>query len=155
MAPLSSYCLALTPSRVMHETRALVLLLTTELSFSVHCSTTAYVQLLQLCPTLHNPINCSPPGSSVRGISMARIFEWVAMPSSRVSSRSRAQTHVSCISFTADGALLLSHRGSPLPCPYFEALSGTNQCSVWGSSMSKHYACFFSLFTCYLINDQV
>ena len=149
MAPLSSYCLALTPARAMHETKAPVLMLTTELSSSVHCSTTVCALLL------HNPINCSPPCSSVHGISMARIFEWVAMPSSRVSSQPRAQTHVPYISFTAEGALLWSHQGSPLPCPYFEVLSGTNQCSVWGSSMSKHYACFFSLFIRYLINDQV
>ena len=39
---------------------------------------------LQLCPTLCDPMNCSPPGSSVHGILQARILEWVAMPSSRV-----------------------------------------------------------------------
>ena len=34
------------------------------------------------CPTLGiDPIDCSPPGSSVRGILQARILEWVAMPS--------------------------------------------------------------------------
>ena len=36
---------------------------------------------LQLCPTLCDPKDCSPPGSSVRGILQARILEWVAMPS--------------------------------------------------------------------------
>ena len=35
------------------------------------------------------PVNCSPPGSSVPGISQARILEWVAMPSSRGSSPPR------------------------------------------------------------------
>ena len=40
----------------------------------------------QSCPTLCNPMDCSPPGSSVHGISQARILEWVAMPSSRGSS---------------------------------------------------------------------
>ena len=35
---------------------------------------------LQLCPTLCNPMDCSPPGSSVHGILWARILEWVAMP---------------------------------------------------------------------------
>ena len=34
------------------------------------------------CPTLCDPMDCSPPGSSVRGILQARILEWVAMPSS-------------------------------------------------------------------------
>ena len=33
-----------------------------------------------------DPVNCSPPGSSVHGILQARILEWVAMPSSRGSS---------------------------------------------------------------------
>ena len=34
--------------------------------------------------TLCDPMDCSPPGSSVHGILQARILEWVAMPSSRV-----------------------------------------------------------------------
>ena len=33
----------------------------------------------QLCLTLCNPMDCSPPGSSVHGILQARILEWVAM----------------------------------------------------------------------------
>ena len=33
----------------------------------------------QSCPTLCDPMDCSPPGSSVRGILQARILEWVAM----------------------------------------------------------------------------
>ena len=37
----------------------------------------------QPCPTLCNPMDSSPPGSSVHGILQARILEWVAMPSSR------------------------------------------------------------------------
>ena len=40
----------------------------------------------QLCLTLCNPIDCSPPGSSVHGILQARILEWVALLSSRGSS---------------------------------------------------------------------
>ena len=39
-----------------------------------------------VCPTLCDPVDCSPPGSSVRGISQARILEWAAIPSSRGSS---------------------------------------------------------------------
>ena len=52
----------------------------------------------QLCPIPCDPMNCSPPGSSVCGILQSRILEWVAMPSSRGSSPPRDQTHVSCIS---------------------------------------------------------
>ena len=41
---------------------------------------------LQSCLTLCNPMDYSPPGSSVRGILQARMLEWVAAPSSRGSS---------------------------------------------------------------------
>ena len=34
----------------------------------------------QSCPTLYNPMDCSPPGSSVHGILQARILEWIAIP---------------------------------------------------------------------------
>ena len=37
----------------------------------------------QSCVTLCNPMDCSPPGSSVHGIFQARILEWVAISSSR------------------------------------------------------------------------
>ena len=40
-----------------------------------------HAQLLQSCLSLWDPIDCSPPGSSVHGILQARILEWVAMPS--------------------------------------------------------------------------
>ena len=36
-------------------------------------------QSLQSCLTLGNPMDCSPPGSSVHGILQARILEWVAI----------------------------------------------------------------------------
>ena len=42
-------------------------------------------QSLQSRPTLCDPVDCSPPGSSVHGILQARILEWVAMPSSKES----------------------------------------------------------------------
>ena len=44
---------------------------------------------LQSRPTLCDPMDCSPPGSSVRGTLQARILERVVMPSSRGSSRPR------------------------------------------------------------------
>ena len=56
-----------------------------------------YVLVAQLCPTLCDPMDCSLPGPSVRGILQARILEWVAIPFSRESSRPRDQTQVSCI----------------------------------------------------------
>ena len=51
----------------------------------------------QLCPTLCDPMDCSPPGSSVHGTFQARILEWVAIPFSGRSSRPRDGTQVSWI----------------------------------------------------------
>ena len=51
----------------------------------------------QSCLTLCNPMNCSPPGSSVHGILQARILEWFTISFSRVSSWPRDWTCVSCI----------------------------------------------------------
>ena len=45
------------------------------------------VLVIQSCPTLRDPMDCSPPGSSVHGILQARIVEWVAIPFSRGSSQ--------------------------------------------------------------------
>ena len=53
---------------------------------------------LQLCLPLCNPMDCSPPGSSVHGILQAGILQWVAIPSSRGSSWPRDQTHISYVS---------------------------------------------------------
>ena len=44
------------------------------------------VLVAQSCPTLCDPMDCSPPGSSVHEILQARILEWVAIPFSRGSS---------------------------------------------------------------------
>ena len=46
-----------------------------------------------------NPMDCSPPGSSVHGILHARILEWGVMLSSRGSSRPRDWTHMSYVSY--------------------------------------------------------
>ena len=39
----------------------------------------AAAKSLQLCPTLCDPMDCSPPGSSVHGIFQARVLEWGAI----------------------------------------------------------------------------
>ena len=54
-------------------------------------------EVIQSCLTLCDPMNCSPPGSSVNGIFQAKILEWVAISFSRGSSRPSNQTQVSCI----------------------------------------------------------
>ena len=55
------------------------------------------VLVAQSCLTLCNLMDCSLPGSSVRGIFQARSLEWGAVSYSRGSSWSRDWTHVSCI----------------------------------------------------------
>ena len=68
------------------------------LLYYIRCeSHKAVVQVAQLCPTLCHARDCSPPDSSVHGILQARILEWVAMSSSRGSSRPRDRTQVSHI----------------------------------------------------------
>ena len=44
----------------------------------------------QMCPALCDPVDCSPPGFSVHGISQGRILEWVAISFSRESSQPRS-----------------------------------------------------------------
>ena len=58
-----------------------------------------------------NPVDCSPPGSSDRGILQARILEWVAISSSRGSSQPGDQTRVS---FLAGGFFTTEPPGAKL-----------------------------------------
>ena len=54
-------------------------------------------ELAQSYPTLWDPMDCSPPGSSVHGIFQVRVLKWVAISFSRGSSLPRNRTWVSCI----------------------------------------------------------
>ena len=60
-----------------------------------------------------NPMDYSPPGSSVRGVFQARILEWAAMPSSRASSPPRDGTCISYASCTAGGFFTTVPPGKP------------------------------------------
>ena len=42
-------------------------------------------EVVQSCPTLSDPVDCSPPGSSIHGIFQARVLEWGAIAFSRGS----------------------------------------------------------------------
>ena len=65
-------------------------------------------------PTLFaTPMECSPRGSSVHGISQARILEWVAISSSKGSSYPRDRTLASMSPALQEDSLPLSHWGSP------------------------------------------
>ena len=55
-------------------------------------------KLGQSCLTLCDPMDCSPPGSSVHGIFQARILEQIAISSSGESFQAKDRILVSCVS---------------------------------------------------------
>ena len=88
----------------------------------------------QSCPTLCDPMDGSPPGSSVHGILQARILEWVATSFSKGSSQLRDQTHVSCV-------YLLHWQADSLPLHHLEnprLHSVQFSCSVVSDSLQPH-----------------
>ena len=60
----------------------------------------SYCMHVNSSPTLCDPMDCSPSGSSVHGILQTRILEWVAISYPRGSSWPRDWTHVSWVSCT-------------------------------------------------------
>ena len=58
-------------------------------------------RIAQSCPTLCDPLDCSPLVSSVRRIFQARILEWLAISYSRRSYQPRDPTWISCVSCIA------------------------------------------------------
>ena len=79
-----------------------------------------HTKSLQSCPTLCDPMDCSPLGSSVHGILQARIQQWVAMLFGRGSSQSRDRTRVSCVYlYWQAGSLPLAPSGKPTEDAYW------------------------------------
>ena len=62
------------------------------------CVCVCVVCLSHFSLTLCDSTDCSPPGSSFRGMYQARILEWVAISFSRGSSQPRDQAHISYVS---------------------------------------------------------
>ena len=120
-----------------------------------------HTKLHQLCLALWDPIDCSQPGSSVRGISQARILEWVTMHSSRGSFWSRDRTGIAYVPCT--GRWILYHEcylGSSLtivgrlksPQPWLQwktSLSSTPKESNTALSLSPQILGLKSLKTLY------
>ena len=52
----------------------------------MNAAAAAAAKSLQSCPTLSDPMDCSPPGSSVHGIFQARVLEWAAIAFSDVNA---------------------------------------------------------------------
>ena len=93
-------------------------------------------------PAFCDPVDCSPPGSSLHGISQARILERVAMLSSRGSSRPRDWALVSCIAgrfFTTRDALLLTV-GNDTCVPTLLLAGFQDYCREW---QQADLSCFF------------
>ena len=85
------------------------------------------VLVTQSCPTFCNPMDYSPPGSSVHGISQVRILEWVAISSSGGSSR------------PIDGDCGRQLRGG-WTCPgEFEALHSQREKGFWKAAKGENY----------------
>ena len=87
----------------------------------------------KLCPILCNPMDCSLPGSSVHGVSQARILEWVVMPSSTGSSQPRDRAHVSWL---AGGSFITEPPGKSV----LRALKGSIM--LWEGSWHWHSGYF-------------
>ena len=96
----------------------------------------AAAKSLQLCPTLCDPIDGSPPGSPVPGILQARTLEWVAISFSntgkgKVKVKSLSRVRLSATPWTAahqaPPSMGLSRQeyrsGVPLPSPFVEYIS--------------------------------
>ena len=81
--------------------------------YSMHACSVA-----QSCLTLSDSTDFSPPGSSVHGITQARILEWVAISFSRGSSQPWNQTHISCLSGTAGRFFTTESSGKAYSYPY-------------------------------------
>ena len=69
----------------------------------IYTYTSMRAKSLQLCSTLCDPMDCSPPGSSVHRILQAGTLEWVAMPSYRGTFQPRDRIHVFCSYCIAGG----------------------------------------------------
>ena len=86
-----------------------------------HCKSISWAAMSESLQLMDN----RPPGSSVHGISQARILEWVPISFSKGSSQSRDQTNVSCT-----GRQILYHwatREASKPCPNHELYVHSDQ----------------------------
>ena len=103
--------------------------------------------IAQPCLTLYDPMDRSPPDSSVPGILQARILEWVAMPSSRGSSQPRNRTHVSWISCTAGQFFTTEPLGKPTVSPTYHKIF-ISKPPLWVGS------CKFCSLRCKMVSEE-
>ena len=92
-------------------------------------------EVAQSCLTLCDPVDCSPPGSSIHGIFQARVLEWGAIAFSRIHSRTHQKT----------GYLALTCQLQFLPCKSRICRSYTSPTSAFMSSAVEHILTCFCL----------
>ena len=123
----------------------------------------AHAKSPQLCPTLCNPVDCSPSGSSVHGILQARILERVAMLSSRGSSQPRDRTHVFlslcllcllCLHWQAGSLPLVPPGNPPYMTVYIYIKPSTINCSYYYVVKPLKDSSPLTLSQVYLINQS-
>ena len=74
------------------------------------------VKVAQSCPTFWDPMDCSPPGSSVHGILQARILKWVVIPFFRgIFPTQRSNSHLLRLLHWRAGSLPPAPHGKPHP----------------------------------------
>ena len=101
-------------SRCLHKAALLIKVIKTETTLSSLDHACMCAKSFHSCLMLHNPVDCSLPGSSVHGILQVRILEWVAMSSSRGSSQPKDGAVSLCLLNWQVGSLLLVLPGKPL-----------------------------------------
>ena len=101
--------------------------------------------VIESCPTLCNPMDCSPPGSSVHRISQARILEWVVISYSRdLPDPGTKPTYMSCASCRwQEDSLSVYHLGSPttLHLSTTSALNVSHIRSTWNLNLPRTLLC--------------
>ena len=113
----------------------------------VSAAAAAAAKLLQSCPTLCDPIDCSPPGSPIPGILQARTLEWVAISFSNACKWKVKVKSLSCIqvlatpwtaAYQAPPSMGFSRQeywsGLPLPSP----LKVSTTCLLW---LAQRWSC--------------
>ena len=112
----------------------------------------AAAKSLQLCPTLCDPIDCSPPGSPVPGILQARTLEWVAISLSNAGKwkvKVKSLSHVGLFAtpwtaaYQAPPSMGFSRQeywsGVPLPSPLLSVIGVQTENGFPGSSDGKAF----------------
>ena len=105
----------------------------------------------QSCPTLCNPMDCTPPAFSVHGIIQARILEWVAISSYRESCQPREQTQFSCIA----GKFFTIWATGEAPCKdQCKAFRERHLFILGGSKITADHDCSHEIKRCLLLGRK-